>query len=105
MPLQVAPPLPIFEMPHPVDVMIGKYLRLCMTYGLLHALPHACAMKQPLINDGTNDALVADKIGLCMLSSGVAPAFWPVFLYQDARAIERLLRGNLAATQYFHLFW
>ena len=80
------------SMPHPLDVMIGKYMRACMTYGLIHSLPHAYAMKKPLGFGQEDDALLADRVGLCMLSSVFAPYIWPVFLYQDARAIERFVR-------------
>jgi hypothetical protein len=79
-------------MPHPVDVMFGMYLRACMTYGLQHSIPYAYTMKIPLINDGTDDVWLADRVDCCVIGAGVAPAFWPVFLYEDARAIERFVR-------------
>lgn len=79
-------------MPHPLDVIIGKYLRACTIYGLVHSLPYAYAMKKPLGFGQEDDALLADRVGLCMLSSGSAPFLWPVFLYEDARAIERFVR-------------
>ncbi len=79
-------------MRHPIDAMALKYVHLCMAYGLLHSIPHAYSLKQPLNGDMTGDPLLTDRVGCCMIGAGAAPVFWPLFLYEDARAIERLIR-------------
>ncbi len=71
--------------------MIGRYLRLSTAYGFVHSLPHAFYLETPIVGNQTIKARPIDKLGFCIIVSGLAPMLWPTYFCNDASAIKRLI--------------